>query len=108
MPYICTLTVRSDVVCMCALLQGQRLVDLAAAGNVLRIMEIVLNSEPGELLYWHTSKMFMTACERSRPDVVRCMLVLVPCNVLMLMVLCSVYSVTELFCMNYSWESVFP
>ena len=52
------------------MLQGSRLVDFAATGALIRIMEIVHGSEPGELLYWHTAKMFRVACENGHPDVV--------------------------------------
>lgn len=53
------------------MLQGSRLVDFAAAGNIIRIMEIVHGSEPGELLYWHSSKMFLAGCAGGHADVVR-------------------------------------
>ena len=52
------------------MLQGSRLVELAETGNVIRIMEIVHGSEQGELLYWHTSRMFLTACRNGHVDVV--------------------------------------
>jgi hypothetical protein len=53
------------------MLQGLTLVDFAAKGAIVRIMEIVQNSEPGELLYYHTAKMFMAACKAGKVDVVR-------------------------------------
>lgn len=53
------------------MLQGSRLVELTRKGSLPRIMEIIHGSEPGELLYFHTNKMFLTACECCRPDVVR-------------------------------------